>query len=622
MTTTASNAFTTTDPGSIRRRLASILLSSEDVEIRKNWAKAVQIGTAERLLDTFVRAVEMSLYAIDRSTEERHLDTAILESSIRTILRDMDVRMMRKIPAGINVYISRSGDRSVSRTYPAFSKWTGGGRTLYNRYPIKFEAGQTIVQARLYIGEVRTDTFVSNGADFQEWLSPEAEFTVSDGREYIKGVEYSDIIVKVSGTPITVTELDQWWDMYQSTNKAVKDRTTIDGRCQLVFGDASFGYLAPPNTLVSIQYVVTKGSADNSGTFTSEISLSGSSEISAFPNSSTAGNSVETSSVSGGANEVSANTYRKTGPLLFASAGTAIRSNTAQAWAVNYPGVADALVLGQSRVNPNDRRFTNVLYACLLKGGQGISPNDYKFTSDEASGWLQAFNKRRPSVNGHVVFFEPKPSSPDLHLVLECQSYVDLALAEISATQAIQDLFKYGAGTLRGTLLLSTIFDAAKYSTEGITGVRSLTLKNDLVSYARPPVLSLEEETQDQSNIASGEYVFYVVSLCNAYNGSTRVQERSVPSNAIVYSAIGTSNPTVSFSPVVGAENYEIYCRRPGTENYVRAGVLDSKQYALKITPQTVFEDGVLMPVTQPLNFRFPKLGELKVEATYPSNEW
>lgn len=621
MVTTTSNAFTTSDPASIRRQLDTVLRSSNDPLIRNTWARALKIGTAERLLDTFVRAVEMTLYAIDRSREERHLDTAILESSIRTVLRDLEVRMMRKISAGINVYISRDTTTAVSLTVPAFSVWTGGGRQFYNRYPIKFEVGQTTVQARLYVGTIKMESFTSDGSDFQVWLSPEDKFVVSDGRESRDGIEYSDMRVFVSGVPVSVTDFDQWWDMRSADNKAVKDRTTIDGRCELVFGDSTYGYKPVAGSIVNIRYVLTNGSEDNAANFTSNILLSGSTSITAFPIATSEGNNIVTSKIDGGANQISADVYRKTGPLLFASAGMAIRSKSAMAWALNYPGIADALVLGQSKTKPNDRRYNNVLYACLLKGGEGISQDDYVASNAEAAGWLQHFNRRRPSVNGYVVFYTPVPSSPPISLVLECESYVDLALAELSATEAVKDRFKYTPNTLRGTILLSELFDVVKYSTKGIIGVRSLTIQNDLVSYSRAPTLNLSAETLASPALPNGEYVFFVLALCTVYDGSTATLERSAPSNAVVVNSNGTTNPTLSFNPVVGGEQYEIYCRTPGSEQYRRVAVLDRDTYSFTMTSTTPIST-VQMPTEQELKFRFPKLGSLTIQAVYTNSEW
>lgn len=621
MVTTTSAAFTPSDPNAIYRQLYSILQSSEDPHIRQVWGASVKQGTSDRLLQTFVRAVEMAQYSIDRATEERHLDTAMLESSIRAILRDMDVRTMRKIPAGLNLYVSRSTPTNVSRVIPAFSQFTGGGRTFYNRYPVQFGVGETVAPARFYVGTIRTETFISSGEDFQEWLSPEGNFTVSDGRESHRGVEYSDTIVKVAGTPVRVAEHDQWWDMLQDTDKAVRDRTTSDGRCQLVFGDSKYGYLPPAGANVQVQYVLTNGSADNSGIFNSNLIMISDSTITAYPVTSASGSTVPSASINGGANEIPADTYRKTGPLLFASAGTATRRKTAQAWAVNYPGVADALVLGQAKINPNDRRYMNVIQACILKGGDGIDPNDYTMSASDASGWLQHFNRRRPSVSGHVVFHSPVPSSPKLDIVLECMPYVTLALAEEAARQAIRDLYAYKPGTLRGTILLSDLTDSAKYSTQGIKGVRHNGQINDLVTYSRAPLLALSAEITTGQKAANGEYVFHVIAICDVYEGATLIEERSAPSNAIVYNANGTANPQVSFNPVVGAKRYEIYCRRPGTTTYNRVAELDSRTFEFTLTGQSTFST-TLMPMAQPVAFRFPKLGDLKVTAVYAENEW
>lgn len=621
MTTTTSSAFVSSDPEAIYRRLRAIMISSEDPYIKQAWQIALQNSTAERLLRTFVRAVEQAQYSIGRATEERHIDTALLESSIRAILRDMDVRTMRNIPAGIAVYVSRSSDATTSEVVPAFSQLTGGGKTFYTRYPITFGVGERVAQARIYVGTIKNDSFISSGEDFQLWLSPEDNFRVSDGREVYKGIEYADLIVRVAGTPVRVTEYDQWWDMIKDTDKAVKDNTTQDGRCQLTFGNGAYGYLPPANSQVQIQYVTTEGSSDNSGIFSSNLVMIGNPAITAYPVTTGTGTTQTTAKVDGGADKVPVSTYRKTGPLLYASAGTAVRRKSTQAWALNYPGVADALVLGQSKTNPTDRRYMNVLDVCLLKGGVGIDPNDYQMSAGEASGWTQHFNKRRPGVPGYLRYHTPIPSSPDLELVLECESYVTLALAEQAAQQAIQSLFQYGPGTLRRTILLSELFDYAKYSTQGIRYVRMNGISTDLVSYARAPALSLLSESEVGAKLALGEYVFYVLSECTVYEGTVALTELSSASNAMVYNAIGNANPTLVFTPVVGARAYKVYCRRPNTNTYNLVKELDSHTHQFTLTPSDNFGPSE-MPTNQPTAFRFPKLGNLKISAVYLDSEW
>lgn len=623
MANTLSSAFTPADSDSIYRRLRTIMESAEDPDIRRVWQASLQQSTTERLLRTLVRAVEMALYAIDRATEERHIDTALLESTIRSILRDMDVRAMRKVPAGVNVYISRKSPTNVQRVIPAFTNFTGGGVVCYSRYPINFPIGVTVVKARLYVGTIKTAQFESDGTDYQEWLSPEDGFKVSDGRESINGVDYNDMIVSVSGTPVRVTEHDQWWDMFSESTKAVKDRTTIDGRCQLIFGDNQYGYKPALGTIVQIRYVLTNGSADNISTFSSTLTMSGDTDISAYPvfNQDNVGNNQFKLGISGGANEVPASNYRKTGPLLYASAGTATRRKSAQAWALNFPGIADALVLPQSKTDPNDRRLMNVKKVCLLKGGEGIDADDYLVDSTTASAWLHHFNVRRPNTVGDVAFYPPIPSMPKLDIVLECQPYVTLALAEESARQAIADLFKYKPGSLRRTILVSELFDKCMYSTTGISGVRHNGQLNDLVTYSRSPVVQLLAETSASPAIPTGEYVFYVLAVCEVYNETDLVSEKSAPSNPLVYAADGTITPTIKWDGIVGAIGYEIYCRFPNSTQYLQVATVDSKTFSFAFTPDVV-PNTVEMPTAQPTQFRFPKLGELIVSAVYAESEY
>lgn len=619
MTTTNSRAFVPNDPNALFRELRNGFSAADNPDIRQAWGTSLQTSTGEKILRSFVHALELAQFSIARVHEERHMDTALLDSSIRALLRDMDVRCSRKTPAGVDVYISRSSaDISTTRLIPALTTFTGGGKVMYNRYPITIPANERVVQARLYVGTIKLGSFVSTGEDFQEWLSPEDQFHVSDGRESINGIIYSDIIVACNGTPVQITETDQWWDMVKESDKKVKDRTTIDGKLQVVFGDDQYGYKPAAGSLVQIYYVVTNGASDNEGSFDSVIIVPSDTSITAYPITTGEGDNIVSSRLSGGSNEVGTDTYRKTGPLLFSTAGTVVRSKSANAWATNFPGVVDGLILNQAQSNPNDRRLMNVLKVCLLKGGKGINPNDYLLSAPEASAWLQQFSKVRPQTSGSVVFYPPSPSSPPLDLVMLCEPYVNLALAEATASQAIEDLFRYKTGSIRGTILKSELYDAIKYSTRGVTGVRSNNLTTDIVTYSRAPISYLGQDHTTGGILPLGDYTYYVVAICDVYNGTTLIEERSNPSIGIIINTNGTSNPSITFDPVVGAKRYEVYGRAIGNP---RLAVLGANVYSFKDSSSVTPSTSVFLSFDSPTMFRFPKLGVLKLRASYKTSE-
>jgi hypothetical protein len=602
----------------IARVLQQLLAQSIDPlnpQVRPTWNAILRSGTGQKIINMISQAVELSQYSIARAVEEINFDTAELDTSVRALVRSLGVRQSRKIPAGIDVTLDRQTTVG-SLSIPRFSKASGSGVSLYNREPIVFASGQRYATVRLYVGEVFTASFTGNGLDLQSYISEESDFRVSDGLTTLpNGAEYRDVLVVVGGTPVATTYRGIWLHP-TATNPAVQDQTLADGAAYWVFGTSQFGVKPTTGTPVSITYVVTNGSADNNPTYNGVISLDG------YPNVLI---SYTTGGLSGGADETPVQSYKKVGPLLYASFDRAVTSEDHNAQAANYAGVIDALILGQSKTFPNDRRYMNVINITLLKGGEGIDPSDYVLSPSEYLAWQQYYSEIM-GFNLIMNRVDPVASSPDVEMTLVCANYADLSLCEEAARQAVARIYEYRYGILQSTIFLSDLVDAAKYSMDGILKVQIRKPSQDIVTYSRATKLSYLLSTDDldgnpfTSFLPTGTYNYAIVAVSSVANGNVFVTESSGPSNrvSIYIDSSGTKNPIISWRPIVGATEYWVYGRGVGASNMYRMAVIpaDTLNYQDDNTdvPDTLYP---LTAIAAPTAVRFPKLGDLKINAVY-----
>lgn len=588
----------------IVRALQAELSSSVDPTnptINKTFNALLRTATGQKFINWVAAVGEFAQFSIVRAAEEVNLDTAELDSSILVGVRSLGVRLSRRLPAYIDVLLTRPVTTS-SLSIPRFTPITGGGRKFYNREPITFSIGQAQEQARLYVGEVFTVVYNGNGADFQTFVPSESDFTVSDGYTITNTTEYYDILVGINGTPIRVVR-DGIWN-YPNT-PAVQDQTLSDGSAYFVFGDGLYGYKPSSGDVVSISYCVTNGSADNEPLFDEQLS---------FTNYPTIVVTNQTG-IQGGANQTPTASFKKVGPNLFAAKERAVTKLDYDAIASTYPGVIDAVILGQRLYAPNDRRYMNVQRVVALKGGDGIDPNDYLLSPAE----FQQFdtylrNRRNDNLTSQRI--DPVPSSPAIDLTAICASYVDLSLAEEAIRQAIARLFAYKYGTLRSTIYLSTLSDTALYALQGIKQIKLNTPVEDIVSVPTAPAVNVALST---GTIVAGTYNYAVVALCAVYDGTSLLSERSAPSNRLsTIQLSATGGVLITWDAVPSATQYLVFGRGVGASNMGLLATVNAPNTSYTDNGSAVPNMGDLLSASPlPNTIRFPKLGALTVRAIY-----
>lgn len=575
-------------------------------QVNATFNALLRTATGKKFVNWVAAVAEFSQFSVSRAVEEVNFDTAELDASIRTAVRSLGVRMARKLPAFIDVTLTRLSGATVLNI-PKFTPISGDGKTFYNREPILFGLTETVKSARLYVGSVYTVSFPGNNTDFQTYVPVESDFTVSDGSTvYSSVVSFGDIIATINGTPIKVVR-DGIWN-YGGV-PAVQDQTLADGSAYFIFGTSQYGAKPRTGDVVAISYAVTQGSADNSPLFDGTIVLQNFPQV-VVSYSPTGGG------IQGGSNETPVSNYKAVGPLLFATFGRCVNGTDHNAIAADYPGVIDAIITGQKDFAPNDRRYMNVQRVTLLKGGVGIDPNDYTLTGPEYLQFVSYYNTKRMD-NLLLERVDPTPSKPPIDITLICASYADLSLAREAALQAIQQLFLYQYGSLKGTMYLSDISDAARYAQSGIKFVKINSPTRDISSFANTPLLSWQSTTGGSLPIDT--YNYAVVAECGVYDGVSYLLERSSPSVRISFQ-VSTAGDAVllQWKPVVSAVNYLIFGRGVGAASMGLLATVPASQTTYVDTGVGVPNMGdLLSAVVAPTSVRFPQLDQITITAIY-----
>jgi hypothetical protein len=405
MTTTTLSAVKPDQPLIVSQLQA--LLSTKTA-----WRDLYLSGTGQTLIEMVAAIGALDQYAIEQAYRQSFLDTSLTDSAVFAIARMLGVRIPRRNPAVMSVTLTRV-DTSVALTIPAYSVFTCGSVTLFNREALTFALGAATIVGTLMEGEIRTFSLAGQGTNFQMFRSPETGFEVSD----------QDVQVKVNNNEVPVVQNGIW--NYTGSMPAVQDSTTKDGELLLTFGNSLYGYRPVNGVQIDILYAVTKGSgADDSNLATQPVSYSGDPDITGV---------VNAGGLANGGNALSASTMRAVSPLMFSSQGNkATTRSEFSALPLTYPGVMDALVVGQREVAPTDVRYMNLVRVSLLTS----SPMTDAFWS-AFSSWYT----RRIMYPVRIYRQDPIPMAVSVSLNVYCSSTADLPTVKAKVIAAVTELF-------------------------------------------------------------------------------------------------------------------------------------------------------------------------------------
>jgi hypothetical protein len=281
--------------------------------------------------------------------------------------------------------------------------------------------------------------------------------------------------VYANSTQIPVTQIGLW---NSSGVQAVNDSTTKDGELLLTFGNAEFGY-APPSTVpLTVVYVVTQGLAG------ANASLAGLAvDYVGSPLPTIIKGIVGSGGLLGGGDQKTTDAMRKISPLLFSAQNKkATTESEFSGIAASYPGVLDALVVGQHKLSPSDPRYMNLARVSLL------TPTP--FTDIQWNDFLTWYKQR---VIYPLRFYrvDPVPRTVGVQANIYCQTRSDLPTVQANVLASLKDLFSPRVGSIGFNMYRSDVYEAIKNSDPNIVYVELLTPATDIiVDITSPPFLS------------------------------------------------------------------------------------------------------------------------------------
>jgi hypothetical protein len=485
------------------------------------WTDLLPTATGQAVID-FVAAVgDLDQYAIEASYKEAFLDAG-RDSSIYAIAKLLGVRLVRKSPGTTTVTLTRT-DTTGTLTIPSYTQFSAGSTSLFNRAPIVMNIGVTALPVTLYEGVVKSITNLSDGSDFQLFITTDKSFTVSD----------ADVLVFAAGQTIPVTTNGLWT---LQGDEAVQDLTYSQGELVLLFGNDDYGYKPAVNTNLTFQYVVTQGLAGNNAAFTGQKVTCG-----AYP----VLKGVATTGLAGGADERDASFYRQFGPQLYTSSSRAVLKDEWTAEAVQYDGVADALCVGQKDLSPSDLRFMNLVRVSLLTTSSWGQPQIDAFTT---------YLEGRVMFPVRFYFQDPSALPVDIVANVYCRLQGDLDDIEAEVNTALVALFAPRAGIIGLNFYRSDIFETIRTADQNIAFIELVTPSADVYPMFQPPKPPVVTEILNDGTIGAGLQSYAVTVITE--DGET------LANNIGTQTFAGTASAAlVTWDAVPGALGYNIYGR-------------------------------------------------------------
>jgi hypothetical protein len=328
-----------------KAELESMLLSPSN-----SWQDKVNTGTGETITQLMATILTFNQFAIVRSAQETMIPTAAIDSSIYTGTVFLGVRLTRKIPADNPCSLTRSGDTTSSLEIDPYTQFVAGGVFLFNRDTLIWPSGQATITTDLFEGQTQSLDFNSDGTAYQQYIIGTDDYSISD----------IDTIVTVNGLQWNRTQFQTYFNIglweYGPSDQVFEDESAPDGNVNISFGNGINGQIPTSGSPIVINYIITNGQAGNVDLTAQTVSCTSVQNVTG----------TITAIAAGGTDEKSASDYKILGPGLFFAKYRAVSRSDQAAIARQYPGVLDAIFLGQQELFPSDLRYAMVTQATLL----------------------------------------------------------------------------------------------------------------------------------------------------------------------------------------------------------------------------------------------------------------
>ncbi len=530
----------------------NILAQLEDyLSTRPVWKDRLRSSAGQFTLEVASAIGELDQYSLERIMQDAFPETAKLDSAVYAAMKSLGTRLRRKIPGvtTLPLYtIAQPGGPNIGETrlrrttntgseiIPPYTQFSTPLGLMFNRVSIKFAAGSNFAYQvgynslgnevpqpiSLYEGRVEKRYFSMTGEDFASIFSAENNFVISN----------EDVRVDLgTGGSYVGTIPRQTVGLWNNKNNIPgwQDITTADGGLHILFGSSMYGTVPAANQLCIMTYAVTKGSGGNGVFPTYKLSCAD------FPNVDSSFDTLvavegdsSASLISGGTDEVNADTYRKLGSQLYSAdqGNKAVIPQDYAAVVKDYAGISDALVLGQSLLDPTDLRFMNVAKIVTYpKNLSSAAFQELKTYVEKRSMMSMNFYREENSVDGTAV--EPIIREVNLRANVYCFQNSDLIGTRdnfcVPAVYSIIDKewtptnnASTGSSKLNRRITLSDFTTAIKNSHPSVDYVQLIVPTLDVI--AKPYIEAVNASLTGVPNVFStGASYFYVVTMDNYY---------------------------------------------------------------------------------------------------------
>jgi hypothetical protein len=498
------------------------------------WPPLLPTQTASLLIEAVTTMGAFLAAGLQNVYEEDYSQTARMSSSLLAGARMQGVRLTRKTPASVPVTFTNPTTTPI--TIGAYQTFSSPGTQLFNRSALLIPAASGGVagtlNATLYQGFVTQVIYNGVGQDSQIIVVPVPGFTISD----------VDVQVTVNNVPLQVITDGIWHYPVSSAglpNYVVQDMTLPTGELIMEFGNSLFGVVPPNGSSILATYAVTDGlSGNNSGFQGAKIAWSGNTSLTC----------LATAPLSGGLDQPSAELYRDS-PLVFSSYQRAVSIPDHPAIATKYPGVVDAIFLGQKDIAPNLLPWMNVVY-CYLLMNTGSQMDSGTFTNGFLP-WLQ--NRAMPldyvqqlatiipvNVNATVYIFGTG----------------DPTTVQTAAVTQVTNLLSAGPGVLGRNLYMDDIRNALRTSDPNVDYVVLNTPSSDIICKILPPnPPTVNPATSAGGALSAGTYNYSVSAV------GTQGETFASPSTTLILGSGAANSAVISWPVVPGAVSYNVYGR-------------------------------------------------------------
>lgn len=388
-----------------------------ELATKQSWNEFSASGGGETLIEFVAALGAMLQTSIERANQENFPDTATSPAAIYLSAIRNGVRLTRKRPSRTRANLTYGS--LAGATIPALTQFSVNGVPFFNRTAVVFPAGTTqVFDVDLYQGTIETDAKTSSGEPYQRFEIGNSDFAIAD----------EDVYIKVGVGNQVYTRVTDGLAAHAATDYVFMDRTTQYGNVELEFGNGVFGRLPANAAVINFKYATTLGSRGNISQ--SHLSVNASD----YPLLS----GETTIQAEGGDDQRSPAYYRVVAPTIYARKGRAVTREDMEAAALEYPGVLDAVMLGQKDTKPNDVRYQNVVTAILLTETSWSDPTKAAFRA-----YMESL-----TYPYNYLLVPPEEITLNIEATVYCLPGVDLISAQNFLVQKILLHFRKRRGLL------------------------------------------------------------------------------------------------------------------------------------------------------------------------------